>query len=198
MASPRTPRSPRSRRARRPAPTSKNSSQVLAIGAGAVVVVILGAWLLNRGGGQEPARKPAAGKQPPAKNAVADKQPGAQLPAVKTSGRPGKTPDTPAPEIQETDVAKAEQLYREAKKLDLEARRAQKAGDSATFNRLINDAWDKLEAVGPLIQRYEDWYEEADLSDWAIPASYVHYRRRIEKIDKLRGRVRKVRPLRRK
>lgn len=163
-----------------------------------MVVVALGIWLLNPGGGKEPVQKPAVGKQPPARNAVADKQPAKEVPAIRTSGRPGKAPDRPAPEILDADVAKAEELYHAAKKLDLEARQAQKAGDHTSFNRLINDAWDKLEAVGPLIQRYEDWFEEADLSDWAIPASYLDFRKRMDKIDKLRGRVRKVRPMRSK
>lgn len=169
----------------------------MAIGGGAVLLVALGIWALNRESGSSSGKLPAAGRQPATEDAVADKEPAAQVPAVKAEGHPGKTPDFPAPEIQEADLAKAEALYAEARNLDIQARKAQKSGDHSTFNRLINDAWDRLEQIGPLIQRYEDWFEEADLSGWAMPGSYVGYRRRMEKIDKLRGRIRRIRPMRR-
>jgi len=58
-------RSPRSRSSRRQPAAQNNSTQVVIIGAGAVVVVALGIWALNRGGGEKPATmtRPAA-KQP--------------------------------------------------------------------------------------------------------------------------------------
>ena len=171
---------------------------MVAIGAGAVAVVILGIWALTGNTNDQPAKKPAQSNPPRTKSAVADQQPARAVPAVKPRGRPGKTPDRPAPEISEADLQKAEQFYAEAKKLDIQARKAQKAGDNSAFNRLINDSWDKLEAVGPVLKPYNDWFELADLEDWAIPGSYLRYEKRIAKIDKLRGRIHRVRPMRRK
>ncbi|MHC4515099.1 MAG: hypothetical protein ACYTGW_10805 [Planctomycetota bacterium] len=171
---------------------------MVGIGAGAVVVVLVAVWALNGPGSDKPARPATPSRNQSATDAVLDREPSFGVPAVKTRGRPGKPPDRPAPAIQEADVAQAEALYREAKRLDIEARKAQKAGDNTTFNRLINDAWDKLEEVGPILQAYNDWFELADLEDWAIPASYLRYQKRIEKIEKLRGRMHRIRPMRRK
>ncbi len=203
MVTPPTPRSRRSRSGsgsgrRRQSTSQNNSTQVVAIGAGAVAVVILGIWALTGNGNDQPAKKPVAGNPPLAKKAVADKEPPRAVPAVKTQGKPGKTPDRPAPEIREADLRRAEALYQDAKRLDIQARKAQKAGDNSTFNRLINDSWDKLEAVGPVLQTYNDWFDLADLEDWAIPGSYLRYEKRIAKIEKLRGRIHRVRPMRRK
>jgi len=171
----------------------------VAIGAGAVIVVLVAVWALNGPGNDKPARQPTPPRhQPAAAEAVLDKEPTFGVPAVKNSGRPGKTPDRPAPRIVEADLKKAEELYREARKLDIQARKAQATGDNGTFNRLINDAWDKLEATGPVLQAYDEWFDEADFEDWAIPGSYVRYQKRIAKIEKLRGRIRRVRPMRRK
>ncbi len=203
MVTPPTPRSRRSRSGsgsgrRRQSSSPNNSTQVVAIGAGAVAVVILGIWALTGNTNDQPAKKPAQGNPPRTKSAVADQQPARAVPAVKTRGRPGKTPDRPAPEISEADLQQAEQFYAEAKKLDIQARKAQKAGDNSAFNRLINDSWDKLEEVGPVLKPYNDWFELADLEDWAIPGSYLRYEKRIAKIEKLRGRIHRVRPMRRK
>jgi len=169
----------------------------MVIGACAVVVVALGIWAVNSGGTDKPAKPQVPSKRPPPSEAVADRDPAVHVPAIKTSGRAGKTPDVPAPQIKEADLQRADQCYEEAKKLDLQARKAQKIGDHGAFNRLINDAWDKLEEVGPLLKPYDEWFEEADLGDWAIPASYLRYQKRIAKIDRLRGRIRRIRPMRR-
>ncbi len=198
-----TPRSRRSRSGagsgrRRQSSSQNNSAQMVAIAAGAGVVILVAVWALSQGGNDEPAEKPVASNPPAAKQAVADKEPPQALPAVKTRGKPGKTPDRPAPEIRETHLQRAEALYQEAKRLDIQARKAQKTGDHGSFNRLINDAWDKLEEVGPVLKPYDEWFELADLDDWAIPASYLRYQKRITKIDRLRGRIRRIRPMRRK
>jgi hypothetical protein len=171
---------------------------VVAIVGGVMVVIVIGVWALLGSGNDKPAKTPPAQHQPAVKEAVADKEPRRAVPAVKTSGQPGKTPDRPAPEIQEADLVRAEEFYKEARKLDIQARKAQTTGDNATFNRLINDAWDKLEAAFVSLEAYDAWLDEAILEDWALPGSYVRFGKRLEKLEKLQGRIKRVRPPRRK
>ena len=203
-----TPPTPRSRRSpsgggvgssrRRQSSSSSNSGVMIAIIAGAAALVLILIWQL---GGNDPAKKNGDSRKQPAAEAVADKSPKQAVDAVKTS-RSGDDvvlvpPERPAPEIRESHMRQAEACFDEASKLDIAARKAQKTGDNEAFNRLINDAWDKLEGAFEVLKPYDLWLDEAIIYDWILPPSYVAFGRRIEKLERLQGRIKRIRPMRR-
>ena len=41
------------------------------------------------------------------------------------------------------------------------------------------------------------WLEEADMGDWKVPSAYRPLQDRITRLDKIRGRVKRIKPNRR-
>lgn len=186
--------SSRSGSGRRPSRAAQtNNNLPLIIGGGVIIVVILVAVAMNMGDTPPP-------KDPPVKKATKDPEP--EAPPVKAksenySAKMLKEPDTPAPKIAADVLPKVDALLAEAKKLDLDARKAQRTGDAGQFNKLINDSWDKMEEITKVIEKYSYWLELADLDDWRVPREYGPLQERITKLGKLRGRVHRVKPNRR-
>lgn len=166
------------------------------IGVGVVVVVILIAVAMNMGG--EP---PVDNQDAPVK--AATKEPEQKpAPVVKArsenySAKMLKDPDTPAPAIAANVLSGMDTLYKKAKKLNDDARRAQAAGEGDKFNKLINDSWDVLIELEESIETYTMWLEEANMEDWRVPREYGPLQDRIRKLDTLKGRIKRVKPNRR-
>ena len=87
--------------------------------------------------------------------------------------------------------------YAKAKKQHDDARKAQAAGEEATFNSLINDSWDTLQALDGKLETYTTWLEEADMEAWRVPSRYDGLQALIEKYYKLRARIKRIKPNRR-
>lgn len=166
------------------------------IGAGVALVVVLAmaAVMFSEFGGDEGDVTAKAGSKTTSPPAAVSARVAEPLPAAKA----GKTPTTPAPALSPEALTKADAYYRKAKKMDEDGRRAQAAGDSKLFNKLMNDSWDTLELMLGSIETYTDWLEEADLEDWRLPPAYVRLQKRLGIYDKLRGRVRRVKGNRQK
>jgi hypothetical protein len=165
------------------------------IGGGVVVVVILVAVAMNMGGEPPPKRQDAPVKEA---EKVSDPKPApVKARSQNYSAKRLKDPDTPAPAIAADVLTEVDALYAKAKKLDLDARRAQKAGDGDKFNKLINDSWDTLLELEERITLYTNWLEEANMDDWRVPTAYGPLQRRITKVDKLKGLIKRVKPNRR-
>jgi hypothetical protein len=193
MAARRSSRS-RSGGGRRSSRAAQTNNQLpLIIGGGVVIVVILVAVAMNMGGDPPPNQEPVK---------EASKDPAPEVKPVKAksenySAKMLKEPDTPAPTIPASVLTKVDTLLATAKKLDIDARKAQNSGDSGKFNELINDSWDKLEELNSFIEKYTMWLEEADMGDWKVPSAYRPLQDRITKLDRIRGRVKRIKPNRR-
>lgn len=133
----------------------------------------------------DPSNTPANKSSEPSK-AAAPKLDGGKAKA-------GKTPDRPAPAIDADKMAKAEKLFEEATAEWNEAQKQRKAGRPKTeWKPNLDRAWDKLEEQRALLEDYSDWYEEADLGDWAIPAEYEALTKRQHVWGKVRQSIHKV------
>ena len=112
--------------------------------------------------------------------------------------KPGKPPTKAPPTLETATLTAADELYNKAKTLDLDARKAQAAGDQQKFNTLINDSWETLTKLDKHLEPYTNWLEEADMEGWEMPGIYRQLQRRFNQYDKLKGRVRKAKPNRQK
>ncbi len=197
MAARRSSRPSTGTRSRRPSARTAqaNTTTPIIIGAGVLVVVVAIAVMTMTGdnksgdGGNKapsPTVKPVAPEAKPKKAAA--------LPAA----RPGKDPTTPAPDLTNDFLTKADAYYLKAKKIHDDGRRAQAAGNNKEFNKLMNDSWDTLENLDSFIETYTDWLEEADMEEWRVPAIYVKLQKRLSIYDKLRGGLRRVKGNRQK
>ncbi len=177
----------------------------LLVGIGAVAVVAVMFFVFSGGGakdaGQTPAENPAtktpAAKTPDVKappELVGDDSPRSFATFGKGAGKPGKVPITPAPEIDVNDVVKADAALRAAKLKWNDAQRARTAGDHVAFKEHLDAATIAMRQSRAAIETYTDWLEEADLSGWALPASYVDLQKELGPQDQLFQKIKKVNP----
>ena len=152
--------------------------------------VLIGISSLTGGGDQLETAAPSPGV------AAAEPGPGSSWSESASASKFLEEPDEAAPRLDASVIRDAEELYQKAKELHDDARRAQ-AVDNAKFSQLINDSWDSLLALDASLEKYTDWLEQADMEDWRVPGSYSSLQRCITKIDRLKGRVHRVKPMRR-
>jgi hypothetical protein len=164
---------------------------LIAVSVAALLVVVLIFALATGGGGSgteaaESPRGDATGVEP----SVPASAPAAGL----TGGTPreGETPERSAPPIQEADLARAQQHYENAKQKWNEGQRARSSGDHETYVTATKEAFEEMEKQRDALRPYTDWYEEADLGDWAMPAEYGALQRRLDTYDRLYQRIKKV------
>lgn len=185
-------------RSRRPARRSsqsstKNTGIIIAAGVGVVAVLI---GIATIGGNNDKPQQPAANK-PAGEVSEKEPDPHPRRDEPRAAARSGTTPDRPAPPIPPGVFGKSDELYAKAKRQHDDARRAQSTGDNAKFNKLINDSWDTFTEIESVLETYTGWFEEADLDGWRLPSDYVSLQRRLEKYDRLKGRVHRIKPNRR-
>lgn len=180
------------RRSSRAAQTNNNTPVIIGIGVAVVAILIVIA--VNMGGGDpDPDPKPQAPRQ------EEPSTPPDPAPARKSDSNDAHLtdPDTPAPAMPGSLLSEADAYYKEAKKLHDNARRAQAAGNDDEFNTLINDSWDKMLELDKFISKYTDWLENADMEDWRVPSSYRPLQSRMNRWDKLKGGIKRIKPNRR-
>lgn len=198
MTRPRSGRSTGTRRPRRRASSSSQGNQAAIIGgvAGVALVVVL-VFVLSRGGSDAAAATstpPAAGGAPPAADAR-----GTRAEDPDLSGgteRAGKTPDRPAPSIAAADMQRAEEHYRAAVEKWNDSQRSRNAGDQTAYAQALDDAFEELQKQREALRTYTDWFEEADLGDWAMPAEYDVLQQKLDVYDRLYQRVKKLKQVR--
>lgn len=115
-------------------------------------------------------------------------------PAAGAGSQPGRA----APAIPESVWGKAGALYREAAGLWNDGQEARGEGNSAEYQRAVLDSWAVLEKLYAAIEPYTDWFEEADLEGWEMPADYDRLQGRLDVWDSLRAKVRKMKPIKRR
>lgn len=121
--------------------------------------------------------------------------PAATTPSVDLSGsqpKAGKTPDRPAPKIDQADMDRAEELFRLGQEKWNDAQRARQAGDTTTYAAALAEAFDHLQGQRKALETYTDWLDEADFEDWALPAEYVALRKRLGVYDPMYQKVKKL------
>lgn len=159
-----------------------------------LVVVVIAAMLF--GGDTKtttPTKKPVADSSAKVDKLATPTKKDSSMPAAKA----GTEPTVPAPALSADLMAKTDANYRKAKKMNDDGRRAQSKGNNKEFNKLINDSWDKLEELNSFIEKYTMWLEEADMGDWKVPSAYRPLQDRITRLDRIRGRVKRIKPNRR-
>lgn len=121
--------------------------------------------------------------------------PASPSPSVDLSGsqaKAGKTPDRPAPKIQQADMDRAEELFRKGQEKWNDAQRARQAGDTTTYAAALAEAFDHLQGQRKALEAYTDWLDEADFEDWALPGEYVALRKRLGVYDPMYQKVKKL------
>ena len=170
---------------RRPAPPpSFPTTPVVLVGGVLVVVVLL--FVISSGSGEVQAGGGAAPAQPVASRPDPDPEPG--------NARAGKTPQTPAPAISAEAWAQADAQYDKAKELWTQAQLARNKGESKQYADTLRVAWTELEKLREVMSPYTDWFEQADLEGWAMPAEYDRLQQRLNQWDPLRQKVHKLMP----
>jgi hypothetical protein len=158
---------PASRLASRPA---GGRSQLPFVVGGAVVLVVVLVFVLNRGGSQ-PAN---AGTSPEQSSAPPAAAAPARAPIQLGSAKAGKAPAVPAPPLTTATLQELETLLERIKTLRNEAVTArtgdadiEKARAKMGEAKVLLDQWvGKVEAA-------LQWQERAEMEDWAQPAEYV-------------------------
>lgn len=152
----------------------------------AVLVVVV---IIMSSGGNDP-KQPAKPQPKPAPAKAAD----ASAKQPSKSGKVRKDPDRPAPALDMDALEEAESRYKQANELNNKARKLQNAGDTSAFNKTIREAWNIAESIAPLLEKPMLWQEEAEFEEWKIPASYRPLISLLERLSKLRGRIKRVLP----
>jgi hypothetical protein len=155
---------------------------------GVGVAVVAGVFLLRRGDD-----KPAAAesRQTPPATAPAASAPAAATSKLSLAGaKTGKTPTKPAPALAAATLQQVQDLLNEAKALSNEGVTLRTAGDNQKARDKQTAARDKIEAAKKLIEQPLLWQEEADMSDWAMPAEYVTLTSLFGEMSKLEKKIR--------
>lgn len=168
-------------------------------GAAALVGVIAVVWMMSAGGGvaagsgsgEKDTTNTTAPVTPPASTAT----PPPSSPSKSYGPSEGKAPGRAAPPIASSTWTEIEALYDAAKAKWNDGMRARKVGDNATFATVMKEAWASIVAIKDKIEPQTDWFEEADLSGWRMPADYVRLGDWLKKFDTLRSKVQKVKPI---
>ncbi len=164
---------------------------MLWVGGAAVVVVVVLVWLVTSGGADSSANKntePATTRPP----AVAKPTPTKAAPRPTEQARAGKPPARPAPPIPASVFEQAETHYQAAKTKWNESVRAKRKGDINTAREAAAAAWQQFLSQRDLLEPYMEWFEEADMEDWTMPADYVRLQRLLNTYDKLKVKVQKM------
>jgi hypothetical protein len=190
MARPSTRRSS-SRPSRRPAPPSGPSP--LVYGLGAMFLLGVAVFFFTSGGGSAPSG--GSGGQAQETTRTTTPTPARTTPSVDLTGsqpKAGKTPDRPAPKIAQSDMDRAEELFRLGQEKWNDAQRARQAGDTTTYAAALAEAFEHLQGQRKALETYTDWLDEADFEDWALPAEYVALRKRLGVYDPMYQKVKKL------
>ncbi|MCB9870242.1 MAG: hypothetical protein H6836_01285 [Planctomycetes bacterium] len=187
-------RSSQSRSGARRAAPAPNYMPIIVGGVVVVgVLIVVLSMMSSKTEAPKPKPKTPAAKTEPEKPAAKS-----SLPEPAMQAKPGKPPTKAPPTLETATLTAADELYNKAKTLDLDARKAQAAGDQQKFNTLINDSWETLTKLDKHLEPYTNWLEEADMEGWEMPGIYRQLQRRFNQYDKLKGRVRKAKPNRQK
>lgn len=119
-------------------------------------------------------------------------EPKPKPPSISGSGKPGKTPDEPAPALTAQILAQADGLYEAAKIKWNDGQRLRKKGETKAYAEALQEAWTAIESMNKGLEPYTDWYELADLGGWAMPAEYVALAKRFDKYSKLEAKIQKL------
>lgn len=170
---------------------------IAALGGGAVVIVAAVFLLSNRG--SDAGAADAAPREPATPPAAAADAPSASRPASAPSlsggtERPGSEPSRPAPAIDSAHLAAAEGHYERAKGLWNEGQTLRAKGDDAWTGK-VTTAFDEMQQCRDVLSPYTGWLEEADISDWRIPADYDALRKVLGRHDSLFSKIKKVKQL---
>jgi hypothetical protein len=160
----------------------------------AVVVVIVVMAGGGSGGGATPAADtPRSAPQGGTAPAAAVPQAGASV-STKLDGRSraGKTPGRPAPPIAQADLDRAAAHYAAGVAKWNESQAARNKGDTTAYAAALDEAFAALAKQREAIRPYTDWFEEADLEGWAMPAEYDGLQRLLDKWDPTYQKVKKL------
>lgn len=162
----------------------------LLVGVVVVLAVVVIYFVFMSGPSAPAADQPG---EPPAP--VRSEEPRRVTPSRASAGTP---PDRPAPAIPALVWDDADDLYRRAADLWNEGQDARRAGNTAEYQAAVLDSWGVLKELYSGIEPYTDWFEEADLEGWAMPADYDRLQQQLGVWDSLRTKVRKMKPAKRR
>lgn len=156
------------------------------IGGVALVVLIVILVMANRGGGED---TNDSGSNTPATQP--SKQPAAPSNPLSMAGaKSGKTPDRPAPPLSEATLNKMNELLAEAQAISNAGMKLLGEGKNMESRDKQSEAKVKIDAIKAMIETQSEWYEEADLSGWAIPSEYATMNKIYGKVSSLQKTIR--------
>jgi hypothetical protein len=189
MPSPRTSGT-RGSSSRAPARPAQSSVPPGLIVAGAIIVLVAAYIAFTSGGGGGESTAAANQTKPPAP-VVKQEAPKPKSTAELGTAKAGKTPKRPAPAIDTKVYEKTDGWYDQSRKLFEDGQKLRDKGDSAAFQKKMHEAWDLMELIGPALETYTTWEEEANMADWAVPAEYDALRKRLARYDELRMKLKR-------
>ncbi len=145
---------------------------MMIVGIGIAIVAVIAVFSMVSGGDDSNTTAP---KTPPPKKAAEKPVEKVAAPVPKSADKAGKTPDRPAPTIEDQVMAKARAHQEKARIAYNECRTAKLSGKHAEAKSAAQVSWSELEKVKALIQPYLDWDEEAEIEGWAKPGRYVTF-----------------------
>jgi len=86
-------------------------------------------------------------------------------------------------------------LFREATEIWNQGQSAREDGRTRDYQKALLESWDALERMYAALEPYTDWFEEADLEGWAMPAYYGVLQKRLDLWDGFRAKVKKLKPV---
>lgn len=169
--------------------SSSSSQQALLIGALGVLVLVLVVVFATNSSKARAGGDPSNGGSTGGSTAGSDARE-TSAPPVNRPGRPGKTPDRPAPPLTAATLAQLDDLHREAVEHYNDSVRARNGGDSVAARAAAGRAKEVLDRWQELVEPNLRWQEYADMEDWAQPAEYLELERRFQKYAELNKKVR--------
>jgi hypothetical protein len=157
---------------------------------GAVLILVLLVTMAGGGGGGDDSGQTAGDAGAAARTEQSSRP--ARSTAPMGTEQPGKTPTRPAPTIDPERLARADEHYGRGKDLWNEAQKARRAGDQRLYGDKLKEAFAAMDAWRDEVRIYREWYAEASMEEWRIPAEYDGLIRGQQKAHKLYTNVRKL------
>ncbi|MGA0058125.1 MAG: hypothetical protein ACO3RU_00915, partial [Planctomycetota bacterium] len=66
------------------------------------------------------------------------------------------------------------------------------AGEGKELAAALAEAFEHLQGQRKALETYTDWLDEADFENWALPAEYVAFRKRLGVYDPMYQKVKKL------
>jgi hypothetical protein len=193
----RRPRSSGGASRRRAGESNGNPALIAGVVFGGLALVLVIAWAAMASGSKAPSGKSGSQTSTKTDDTTTNQSTAtAPQPLPASAPRAGKTPDRPAPPLTAELFAELDAHYEVAKNHWNDALRAKNVGDHGTFADEAHAGWDAIEKLENAMSDQTYWLEEADLSGWELPGSYVTLQEKLATFDKLRQRIKKNMPMR--